>query len=93
MVDPVLFCALAYATFLEFADLFSTPAFYEQNVDAAMYVSEMAGDITDRLMACGRYEREIALLARIGRQAAGQAHKLEDQAAHTGTPLRQYDSR
>jgi len=73
---------------LEFADHFSTPAFYERNIDAAMYVSEMAGDITDRLRACGRYEREIAPSP--GSAARPPARRTRSRIKPPTRPLRQY---
>ena len=55
-----------------------------------MYVLETAGDLADRLAACEGRAREIAMLAKVGRQAADQAHALEDRAFRNGTPLRNY---
>ena len=57
---------------------------------ASITSSKTAGDIADALALCGGHEREIALISKLGRQAADQAHALEDRAQHDGTPLRNY---
>ena len=90
MSDPVLFCAVAYAAFLQFMGYHGDVTVYAKDIDSSMYIAETAGDIADELALCGGHEREVALISKLGRQAADQAHALEDRAQRDGTSLRNY---
>ena len=90
MSDPVLFCAIVYANFVSFMGYHSDLTAYARDIESLDYLVEEAADIADALALCGGHEREIVLIAKLGRQAADQAHALEDRAQHDGTPLRNY---
>jgi len=88
MADPVLFCALAYTSFLVFMGYHGDVSVYAKDYASSMYVAEQAGDIADRLARCEGREREAALLAKLGRAAADQAHVQEDRLRRDGPSVR-----
>ena len=90
MADPAVVCALVLARFLQFMDFHGNVTVYAQDYDSSMYVLETAGNLADQLALCEGRAWEIAMLAKIGRAAADQAHALEDRAQHDGTPLRNF---
>ena len=90
MSDPVLFCAIVYASFVRSWATTATSPPMPATSKASTTSSKKPPTSPTQLALCGGHEREIVLIAKLGRQAADQAHALEDRAQHDGTPLRNY---
>jgi len=83
MPEPgIVFCAVAYSSFLNFVGYFADTTRYRGERDSLAYLVEEAGDLADALALCQGYAREIAFLEKIGREYARQLHAIEAKGPH-----------